>query len=123
MDQQFKREWTAALRSGKYEQAQGRLCDLDGKHCCLGVAYRVQPDVIEIPYDYGTSFALTPPDADHLGGVAFLEDEMLARIGVVQFEADGETHTAEYEALWECAHSNDAGKTFAQIADYIDATF
>jgi len=29
--------WIAALRSGKYKQGTGALCD-DGRFCCLGVA-------------------------------------------------------------------------------------
>lgn len=33
--------WIEALESGKYEQGQGRLCNSDGQHCCLGVACRV----------------------------------------------------------------------------------
>jgi len=40
MDQDVKREWIEALRSGEYEQATGTLRKRasDGvKHCCLGV--------------------------------------------------------------------------------------
>jgi hypothetical protein len=32
-----KAEWVAALRSGKYGQAQRCLTDLNGGYCCLGV--------------------------------------------------------------------------------------
>ncbi len=40
MNAEIKKSWTAALRSGKYRQGQGRLrSELDGQleHCCLGV--------------------------------------------------------------------------------------
>lgn len=45
LDPQIKARWVAALRSGNYEQARGRLCYvranenqvLTEKYCCLGV--------------------------------------------------------------------------------------
>lgn len=37
MNQEFKKEWIDALRSGKYEQGKNQLVD-NGKYCCLGVA-------------------------------------------------------------------------------------
>lgn len=35
--QKFIREWVKDLRSGRYSQTQGHLCDRTG-YCCLGVA-------------------------------------------------------------------------------------
>lgn len=35
---EWRRNLSAALRSGKYEQGQGRLRTKEGKFCCLGVA-------------------------------------------------------------------------------------
>lgn len=40
MDENIKKDWVAALRSGRYEQGYGRLCD-DHRFCCLGVLYEV----------------------------------------------------------------------------------
>jgi len=42
MNKDWKTKWTEALRSGEYEQAEGRLHvkpagDVVGGHCCLGV--------------------------------------------------------------------------------------
>lgn len=37
MDKKIKQEWLAELRSGKYTQGKGRLCDSKGALCCLGV--------------------------------------------------------------------------------------
>lgn len=39
-----KKRWVDALRSGEYEQTQGRLCDEDGRMCCLGVLIDVTQD-------------------------------------------------------------------------------
>lgn len=36
MDPEVKAEWVAALRSGEYQQATGKLTD-GGGYCCLGV--------------------------------------------------------------------------------------
>lgn len=36
MNQEVKKAWVEALRSGKYEQGKGYLYK-NGKHCCLGV--------------------------------------------------------------------------------------
>lgn len=38
MNKEVKKKWIAALRSGEYNQIDGRLASEDGsKHCCLGV--------------------------------------------------------------------------------------
>jgi hypothetical protein len=37
LPKQFKRKWVAALRSGKFKQAQKSLYN-NGGYCCLGVA-------------------------------------------------------------------------------------
>lgn len=44
-------EWTKALRSGKYNQTQGQLCDGNG-YCCLGV-------LAEHVYGYKTNYLKT----------------------------------------------------------------
>ncbi len=52
----FKAEWIAALRSGKYKQARGKL-KKDGGYCCLGVYCEIaglpidsfQEYIIEVP--------------------------------------------------------------------------
>lgn len=51
MDAQLKAKWIEALRSGKYEQARGRLHTRDGGYCCLGVLCRVAD--LEIDEDTG----------------------------------------------------------------------
>jgi hypothetical protein len=38
IDPEFKAEWVAALRSGRYAQGQGCLRTVDNTFCCLGVA-------------------------------------------------------------------------------------
>ncbi len=42
LEPSFKKKWLEALRSGKYKQTDGKLCDIrekdNPKYCCLGVA-------------------------------------------------------------------------------------
>ena len=40
MDKNIKKDWVNALRSGRYEQGRGSLCN-DHRFCCLGVLYEV----------------------------------------------------------------------------------
>jgi hypothetical protein len=42
MNEQIKQRWIEALRSGEYEQTQGRLRDETG-YCCLGVLLKSIP--------------------------------------------------------------------------------
>lgn len=39
LPEKFKKDWVAALRSGKYEQGTGELYNVDhNRFCCIGVA-------------------------------------------------------------------------------------
>jgi hypothetical protein len=44
LDPDFKTDWLAELRSGKYRQAKRILKNRDGSYCCLGVAACVLRD-------------------------------------------------------------------------------
>ena len=37
MKREVRDRWTAALRSGQYEQGKGSFLDYGGAYCCLGV--------------------------------------------------------------------------------------
>ena len=42
MDKDLKAKWCAALRSGEYRQAIGRLINAGGAMCCMGVLGHIQ---------------------------------------------------------------------------------
>lgn len=46
IDPEFKAEWVAALRSGKYTQGQQGLVDANDNYCCLGVAVCLRPELV-----------------------------------------------------------------------------
>lgn len=108
------RQWIAALRSGQYQQGQMRLRNSDG-FCCLGVLCD-----LEVKLGGGTWEMRTAIDG-------FSSWVFNSSNG---FEVDA--HTYLPASLKDCiylprdsegtlAGMNDEGRTFAQIADYIEA--
>jgi len=121
-------EWTAALRSGKYEQGQNALCD-GSVFCCLGVLAevagferRVDPEFHCVEYlfskdgigEAGREEAVIPYSIQD----AILDDLDL-RVRVPTVEIDGQPFHAE-DLHSRLISMNDNGVTFDQIADYID---
>jgi hypothetical protein len=94
MDAQLKANWIEALRSGKYQQAKSFLKTDDG-YCCLGVLCDIQgADFDAINEEFG-SLSLSYNPKEYLGQVP-------------------ETSASEL------AQMNDNGKSFSEIADYIE---
>lgn len=95
MDKELKAKWVKELRSGLHQQAKGRLVDGSGALCCLGVLQ--------------VTMTGTKPTGD-------LWDYALNPCPVgLRTELDVDTQN-------ELARLNDSGKSFAEIADYIERT-
>jgi hypothetical protein len=93
MDKDIKAKWLEALRSGRYRQGEGAL-RVDDKFCCLGVLC----DLIA--------------PGEWMGGVfraneVFLPESLNSTLGIGEQDL-------------ELAEMNDSGKSFAEIADYIE---
>lgn len=103
MDAELKAKWTAALRSGELKQAKGRLKRGDAL-CCIGVLAQVQN--------------CTWDDND----TPKTEQQWLAVSGnnVLYSKYAGGLDVEQQQKL---AEMNDSGKSFAEIADYIDANY
>lgn len=128
-------EWTAALRSGQYEQAQNSLCDR-GAFCCLGVLAEVagvpkresvvpeDAEITDIIYDFtlpdgeieSQRYSLPLALHDH-----FLEDlDLSMKLPDELVEIGGDKSHFSASTLHSRLMSlNDEGFTFEQIADYI----
>jgi len=124
-------EWVKALRSGDYEQGQDYLCR-DGKFCCLGVLCEILelpkevvpcldcPDLPDNIYyvfnglnSYATKRAVQQSVIPASAQATILEDLNL-RQTVTDEVGDGRSlHT-------HLITMNDDGKSFAEIADYIE---
>jgi len=105
----IKGPWLAALRSGDYQQGSGALLDDSGCYCCLGVL----------------ACAVLNFDRDDVFGKEHLTD--LAKDDVMgKWSPD---YTLPYSKnnpdTWvttqrRLAGLNDSGKTFSEIADWIE---
>jgi hypothetical protein len=132
MNPEIKAQWTAALRSGEYQQSEGKLRTDDG-YCCLGVLcdLAVKAKVIGEPHwgdndGYGGYYKY---GAEHNDAV--LPAEVTFWAGIDDPNPDLDTTGPELPAgaVWDqgadeapnLAQLNDGGTTFAVIADIIDA--
>ena len=96
MIEQLLNNWLAALRSGELSQTTGRLSD-GTSYCCLGVLCKVAGREL---------FASDEPDDDDVGPNAW------------NYRFVRETIGGRFtEGLTEM---NDQGKTFLQIADFLE---
>lgn len=93
MNQQQKDQWLAALRAGQYRQGKGVLKSFDDRYCCLGVAAEVC-GIKSISFGY---IRQLQPNTYREHAV-FLPQDIQAHL----------------------AGMNDDGKTFPEIADYIE---
>lgn len=99
----YIRGWVAALRSGKYQQGLGCLRSLDDKFCCLGVLC-----------DLGMYKAWVRGSSAFLyrGYDGTLPDEVRYTVGL------------DYSDVGALMALNDRyGKSFEEIADYLEATY
>lgn len=110
MKAELRASWTAALRSGEYEQGQGLLRYTDTAadvkfHCCLGVLCDITPGV---GWQEGRDTGGDRPvlaNGESIGYATLSEPE---DFGLPSDIAD------------ELAGLNDGGKSFSDIADYIE---
>lgn len=112
MQAELKQQWLEALRSGKYEQGQSNLCSISYRggfeHCCLGVLAEV--------YGRKRSDLINHDHLDRIGLSRLLGEWGDHDLG---FNANNpETHHTVQRKL---AAMNDGGKSFAEIADWIEA--
>ncbi len=109
MKPKFKSKWLKALRSGRYRQADGSLKD-EGAYCCLGVLCNVigvrwrkhETESAMVPFIGGKEVSARDSDTGLLGA------GLLRKVGMGR-----NTQTA-------LALMNDEGKSFDEIADYIE---
>ena len=101
MVKKWKDKWVKALRSGKYKQGYAKLKDRADRYCCLGVLLRVLHPKIKW-FDILHKFN----GKDDILLCNSVQDKVKLRNGVQDY----------------LVSQNDSGSTFADIADYIEAT-
>jgi len=106
----LKRKWVAALRSGKYKQGSAALRAIrEGQEewCCLGVLAQAAGCRWEKPGRFGNAYLLGKGGTNRV----FLPQSVLARVGLPNSGPKGQGVLADL---------NDSGKTFQQIANWIE---
>ena len=108
MNAEIKQRWVDALRSGEYEQTRGTLHKGDS-YCCLGVLCLVM-GMTKVPLDANGNGYFIDSDGAEVGGF-ISNQEHLDTLGL------------EVHDIPPLYHMNDSeGRTFNQIADYIEAS-
>jgi hypothetical protein len=98
----IKTRWVEALRSGRYAQGTGALRKQEA-FCCLGVLCDVTDRANWEAHPSGIYQQIVH------GGDSLLPEHVALASGV------------PHEAQWALANMNDMGRSFAEIADYIEA--
>ena len=113
MNKEIKTKWVAALRSGKYKQTQGALrrpkpsssCDRPEGYCCLGVLCKV------VAPNKRWSKGLTA--YSFYKASAVLPKFILDSLNLTSKEED---------CYYKLPSMNDSGgRSFAEIADFVEA--
>lgn len=130
IDPKFKAKWLAALRGkrktkagNKYEQCDGRLkSPYRDAFCCLGVAQDLLMRSREVPSIDWKKFAPVATVSPGRNQVRWTKDESttLAGAGYPTREAV-EAIGLSAKAAAHLADMNDAGDSFEEIADWIEA--
>lgn len=138
MDKTIKARWLEALRSGEFEQSGGGLrsphkrfdtvdfTEIGASYCCLGVLCElaVQDGVVKRSDD-GSAYTFPSPNewgeerTQHEAAV--LPPPVQAWAGIDNEPGSLRTMINEFASLIEL--NDDAGYTFAQIADVIEQQF
>lgn len=107
MKKDIKDKWVAALRSGKYEQGKFALRNHDNKFCCLGVLCDIIDNnkwkTFEKPNSAKGNYPYT-----YNGYTGVLNSIIMEEIKMKDEDQE------------KLAIMNDDGKSFAEIADWIE---
>ncbi len=112
MNKEVKKKWVAALRSGEYTQGTGQLRDSANNFCCLGVLCNLHAQ------------AHPAIAAKETNIFRYMGDRTDLPVAVMKWaglpDAMGDTVKIG-SATASLAGHNDNGRTFAEIADAIEA--
>jgi len=121
MNQEVKKAWIEALRSGEYKQTTGRLRRGDS-YCCLGVLcdlyIKNNPDYVWAGGGDYRYFASCRDDAETGAMSMFLAFNFLH--GEVVKWAGLSSENPHYDDDGTLSDLNDSGSSFEEIADVIE---
>lgn len=108
MTKYMRDRWVEALRGGEYKQIVGSLKQ-SGGYCCLGVLCDLDGAgwTPQLAYKAGPVYSAGP--SVHGSEIHTLSEEREERLEI------------EHGIVGQVIYMNDSGKTFAEIADWIEA--
>lgn len=112
MNPEIKARWVAALRSGEYKQAKGRLRTADNSFCCLGVLCNLHAQA-------HPEIAAKQQSATRYMGDDDIPPRPVVRWAGLADQWGGNVRIGGKSG--ELTRHNDNGRTFAEIADAIEA--
>jgi len=110
MNKEMKKKWLKALRSGDYDQGTSFLCAVDNRgtrcarYCCLGVLQELVSGEDAWTDVYGSGFLRI----GYEGFTSMPDSGTLKTVGL------------DYLQARKLATMNDKGKSFEEIADWIE---
>ncbi len=116
MNEAAMKLWVKGLRSGLYTQGKQALLTLEGDFCGLGVACHMLGDVPE-KERYAYSFSLDS------GGLPESVRRALDMFDHFGGRRDGKEIEIGGSLYFSLADANDMGRTFEEIADYVEANW
>ena len=109
-----RERWTAALRSGDYQQGKYRLSPVVGYYCCLGVLQFLRDGRKPTQEEHASAHDLWGDALNTIGTAKNWEcGDLPNGVAVIL------SNSNSYEYLTDL---NDKGMSFADIADIIDIT-
>lgn len=113
-----RKTWIAALRSGKYTQAKGRL-EENGKFCCLGVACDLFAERVGLTVDTYDSASHNLKGLKRYDMSCYeLPAKIVELLGL--FSNNGKFYSDDTSQLFLTDLNDKGNKSFAEIADIIE---
>lgn len=117
MNQEIKKKWTEALRSGNYQQGRNVL-NRNGKFCCLGVLCDLHSKETSNQWEDRLLQTDLLPTMMYLDNACYLPDKVVNWAGLQQLMGNSMIVDNQLRDLDDL---NDQGYSFEQIADLIEA--
>ncbi len=125
MNKQERSEWTAAIRSGEYDQGRSALCSATREggleYCCLGVKAKLDDALEPGTGGFKTRTGVLGGYHYYYGRNGELEDKIDTTLAPNEMYEHLDLAPKQVQIYAILAWMNDNGWTFAQIADWIDA--
>lgn len=117
LPKKFKAKWIKALKSGKYKQGEGQLCNSDAfgneSFCCIGVACRLQHPRFE-----QTAGLVSKKNYDYVGSVENNKIPKILKGSHVTLDSDFNPVVKKLVSMNDGVNG-ETKKTFTQIANWI----